>query len=153
MENVDMRKSVIALAAVIALGSASTAFARDPIKSAIKARKSAFILIATNLGPMGAMAKGKIPFNKDKFTLRAVNLEALSKMPWEFFIPNSQKGSEAKPAVWEKADDFKSEADVFKMKVADLAKASRSGDEEAMKMTFRKVANTCKSCHKEYKEK
>ncbi len=148
-----MRKSVIALAAVIALGSASTAMARDPIKSAIKARKAAFTLIANNLGPMGAMAKGKIPFDKGEFTMRAANLEALSKMPWEFFIPNSQKGSESKPAVWEKADDFKAEADVFQMKVADLAKATRSDDEEAMKIQFGKVAKTCKSCHKEYKEK
>ncbi len=148
-----MRKSVIALAAVIALGSASTAMARDPIKSAIKARKAAFTLIANNLGPMGAMAKGKIPFDKGEFTMRAANLEALSKMPWEFFIPNSQKGSESKPAVWEKADDFKAEADVFQMKVADLAKATQSGDEEAMKIQFGKVAKTCKSCHKEYKEK
>lgn len=148
-----MRKSVIALAAVIALGSASTAMARDPIKSAIKARKAAFTLIANNLGPMGAMAKGKIPFDKGEFTMRAANLEALSKMPWEFFIPNSQKGSESKPAVWEKADDFKAEADVFQMKVADLVKATQSGDEKAMKIQFGKVAKTCKSCHKEYKEK
>jgi cytochrome c556 len=150
-----MKKIAVITAVVIALGSASIASAkeRDPIKGAIKARKAAFTLIATNLGPMGAMAKGKIPFNKDAFTLRAVNLEALSDMPWEFFIPNSQKGSEAKPAVWEKADDYKAEADVFKMKVADLVKATQSGDEKAMKIKFGKVAKTCKSCHKEYKQK
>ncbi len=152
-----MKKSVIALAAVIALGSVSTAIAaqRDPIKSAIKARKAVFTLIATNLGPMGAMTKGDIPFNKETFTLRATNLEALSTMPWEFFIPNSQKGkgSESKAAVWEKADDFKAEIDVFQMKVADLAKAARSGDEAEMKIQFGKVAKTCKSCHKEYKSK
>lgn len=150
-----MKKIAIVTAVVIALGSASIASARerDPIKSAIHARKAAFTLIATNLGPMGAMAKGKMPFNKDEFTLRAVNLEALSTMPWEFFIPNSQKGSESKPSVWENADDFKSKADIFKMKVSDLAQASRSGDEEAMKIRFRKVANTCKDCHKEFKSK
>ncbi len=146
-----MRKSVIALAAVIALGSASTAFARDPIKSAIKARKAAFTLIAANLGPMGAMAKDKIPFDKGEFTLRAANLEALSKMPWEYFIPGSQKGSEARATVWEKADDYKAKAEIFQEKVAALAEASRSGDEEAMKIQFRKVASTCKSCHKDYK--
>lgn len=148
-----MKKIAIVTATIIALGASSMAMARDPIKSAIHARKSAFTLIAVNVGKMGAMAKGKIPFDKDEFTLRAVNLEALSKMPWEFFIPNSQKGSEAKPAVWEKADDFKSKREVFEMKVADLAKASRSGDENAMKLKFRKVANTCKACHKEYKSK
>lgn len=146
-----MRKSVIALAAIIAMGSASTAIARDPIKSAIKARKAAFTLIAVNLGPMGAMAKDKIPFDKGEFTLRAANLEALSKMPWEYFIPGSQKGSESRASVWEKADDFKAKAEIFQEKVAALAKVSKGDDVEAMKIQFRKVASTCKSCHKDYK--
>lgn len=148
-----MKKIALVTATVIALVSASTAFARDPIKSAIHARKAAFTLIAKNFGPMGAMTKGKIPFNKDEFTLRAANLEALSTMPWEFFIPDSEKGSESKPAVWSNAEDYKAKANDFQKEAAALVKVSKGGDEKAMGIQFGKVAQTCKACHKEYKRK
>ena len=148
-----MRKSVIVLSAVIALSSANfvNASEGEPVKRAIHARKAAFTLIAANLGPMGAMVKDKIPFDKGEFILRAANLEVLSKMPWEFFIPGSQGGSEARPSVWEKADDFKAKAEIFQEKVADLVKVNKGGDEKAMRIQFAKVARTCKSCHRDYK--
>ena len=145
-----MRKSTTVFALVVALGSASVVSAgeRDPVKSAIRAREAAFTLFAANIGPMGAMAKNEIPFDKGKFALRATNLEALSKMPWEFFIPGSQKGSKANSAVWEKSDDFKTKAEIFQEKVTDLAKATENGDQDAMKKRFREVASACKACRK-----
>lgn len=149
-----MRKRVILFTTIIALGGAGIVGARerDPVKSAIQAREAAFTLFAANLGPMGAMAKDKIPFDKGQFARRATNLEALSTMPWEFFIPGSQQGSKAGPRVWEKADDFKVKAEIFQEKVADLAKVAKSGDEKAMREQLRKVATACKACHKQYKE-
>ncbi len=149
-----MKNRVILFAAMAALGCSSLVGAgeTDPIENAIQAREAAFTLFAANLGPMGAMAKNEIPFDKEKFARRVANLEALSTMPWEFFIPDSQKGSKAGPAVWKKADDFKAKAEIFQEKVAELARVSRSGDEEAMRDKFRSVASSCKACHKHYKE-
>lgn len=149
-----MKKIAIVTTVAIALGTASVAQARDPMKDAIKARKSAFTLMAANFGTMGAMAKEKMPFNKDEFAKRAANLEMLSKMPWEFFVPGSDKGnSESKPEVWSKPDEFKAKADEFEKAAAALAVVSKEGDKEATFAQFSKTAKTCKACHKEFKEK
>jgi cytochrome c556 len=147
-----MKRVVITAAVAIALGTASVAQARDPMKDAIKARQSAFTLIAANFAPMGAMAKGKKPFDKDEFAKRAENLEMLSQMSWEFFIPGSDKGnSESKPDVWTKPDEFKAKAEDFEKAVAELAVVSKEGDKEAIFAQFGKTAKTCKACHKAFK--
>jgi len=148
-----MKKIIMVSAVAIALGSASVAQARDPMKDAIKARQSAFTLMAANFGPMGAMAKGKMPFNKDEFAKRAANLEMLSRMPWEFFVPGSDKGrTESKSDVWSKPDEFKAKAEDFEKAAAELAVVSKEGDKEATIAQFRKTAKTCKACHKQFKE-
>lgn len=151
-----MKKIAVVTAVTVALcaGSAFADKKRDPKKQAIKARQAAFTLMATNIGPLGAMAKGKKPFNQEEFAMRAANLQILSDMPWEFFIPDSHKGkSKSKKAVWENPDDFKKKADEFKQEVAKLVEASKGGDQKAMFMQVGATGKSCKSCHKEYKKK
>lgn len=149
-----MKKIAIAAVALLSLAAGTTASARDPIADSIAARKAAFVLTAANFGPMGAMAEGKMPFDKDIFALRAANVEMLSKMPWEYFIPGSDKGdTKSKPEVWSKAADYKAEIDKFQSEVAKLSLLSKSGDENAMKAQFVAVAKSCKSCHQGFKNK
>lgn len=149
-----MKKIAIVTAAVIAFSSASAVMAGKQEKNAIKAREAAFTLMVANVKPMGAMAKGKVPFDKAQFAMRAANLAALSDMPWEFFIPGSDKGkTAAKSKVWNNADDFKAKTDEFKQEVAKLIEATKGDDEKAMFAQFGATAKSCKSCHKEYKKK
>lgn len=149
-----MKKIAVVTAAVVALSAASAVMARDKNESAIDARKAAFTLMVANVQTMGAMAKGKIPFDKEQFALRTNNLEALSKMPWEFFIAGSDQGeTEAKPEVWSKSEDFKQKADQFQQEVDKLVDASKGDDQKAMFAQFGETAKACKSCHKEYKKK
>jgi len=148
-----MKKLSLAVAALLALGTAGFA-AADQFEDAVHARKSAFTLIKANFGPMGAMAEGKIPFNKEAFAARAANLEALSKMPWEFHIEGSDMGdTKAKPEVWSKAADYKAAADKFQTEAAKLAVVAKSGDEKGMKAQFGATAKTCKACHDNFKNK
>ncbi len=147
-----MKKIAIVTAAILSLGVADLASARDQNKDAIAARQGAFTLIAANMKPMGAMAEGKVPFSQEAFSKRATNLAALSSMPWEFFIPGSDKGqTEAKAEVWSKSEDFKAEADKFQEAAAKLAAATQSGDEAAIKAQLGDTAKACKSCHKIFK--
>lgn len=147
-----MKKIAIVTATILSLGVADLAAARDPIKDAIGARQAAFTLIAANVGPMGAIAEGKAPYSQEAFAKRAANLAALSSMPWEFFIPGSDKGkTEAKAEVWSKSEEFKAEADKFQEAAAKLAAVTQSGDEAAIKAQFGATAKSCKSCHKAFK--
>ncbi len=149
-----MKKIAIVTAAVVALGAANYVVAGDKIENAIKAREAAFTLMVANVKPMGGMAKGKIPFDKEQFALRAANLAALSDMPWEFFIPGSDKGkTEAKSKIWDNMDDYKAKADKFKQEAAKLVEATKGDDQKAMFEQYGATVKTCKSCHKEYKKK
>jgi cytochrome c556 len=151
-----MKKIALITAVTIALcaGTAAADKKRSPEKQAIKARQAAFTLMANNIGPIGAMAKEKKPFNQEEFALRAANLAALADMPWEFFIPGSDKGkSESKKAVWENPEDFKKKADEFKQEVAKLVEVSKGSDQKAMFAQVGATGKSCKSCHKEYKKK
>jgi cytochrome c556 len=148
-----MKKLSIVAAGLFALTLNGVACA-DQFEDAIHYRKAAFSLIKANFGPMGAMTEGKIPFNKDAFALRAANLEALSKMPWEHFVEGSDMGeTKAKAEVWSKSGDYKAAADKFQGEVAKLALVSKSGDEKAMKAQFGATAKTCKACHDGFKNK
>jgi cytochrome c556 len=152
-----MKKIFLVTAITVTLGATSVVAderERDPVKDAIAARQAAFTLMAANIGPMGAMMKGMKPFDKEEFARRAANLEALGAMPWEFFIPGSDKGhTEAKPEVWSKAEDYKAKADDFQKEAAALVQAVQGGDEKAIAEQFGKTAKSCKACHKEFKEK
>ncbi len=149
-----MNKRPLLAAAVAALGMTSAFAAQDPMENAISARKAAFKLIATNFGPMGAMAKGEMPFSDDVFAKRAINLKALSTMPWEFFVPGSDKGAtKAKPEIWNDTPGFNDRAVAFEREVAKLAEAAGGGDQKAMFSQFAKTAKTCKGCHNDFKSK
>jgi len=149
-----MKKIAIVTAAVIALSATSAVVAGDKSDDAIDARQAAFTLMVANVKPMGAMAKGKMPFDKAQFAMRAANLAALSDMPWEFFAPGSDKGkTKAKSKIWENPDDYKAAADKFKQEVTKLVDATKGDDQKAMFAQFGATAKSCKSCHKEFKKK
>ena len=79
--------------------SANSAF-KEP-SDAIEYRQAAFSMLSVQISDMGAMLKGKIPFDADKFKARANNAAALAKMPWEAFYEGTDKGDTAAlAAVW-----------------------------------------------------
>ena len=58
-------------------------------------------MISVQIGDMGAMLKGKVPFDAEQFKMRANNAAALSKMQWEAFYEGTDKGDTAAlAAVW-----------------------------------------------------
>lgn len=148
-----------ALAIAITLTSVtvvSTVMAEDasPEKAAIEYRQAAFSMIRFHFAPMGAMVKGKVNFNKEEFAKNAEAVAALSKFPIHGFIDGSAKGAktEAKADIWTKMDDFKKKMETFQIESASLADVAKGGDLAAIKPQFGKVAESCKACHKDYKQ-
>lgn len=116
-------------------------------------RRSAMTLIGWNFGPLGAMVKGRIPFDAKEFAKRAERLASLSGQILEGFAPGSDKGAEtdAKPDIWTHYEDFQTKVDDFIRESKALDEAARTGDETKMKDQFKKLAGTCKGCHEKYK--
>ena len=102
---------------------------------------------------MGAMLKGKIPFDAEQFKMRANNAAALSKMPWEAFYEGTDKGDTAALAdVWSDNATFVKKANAFAANADKLALAAQSGDKAVIGKAFGAWAKGCKDCHKQFKD-
>jgi len=120
----------------------------------VKQRQAAMTLQAKYLGPMGAMAQGKAPFNAQTVQRNAGYLETLSKMPWDGFDASTKgEKSAALPAVWEKAAEFKQAQERFEGEASKLVQVAKSGDEGAIKAQIGATAKSCGGCHETFRQK
>ena len=132
---------------------AAAAFAQMKPEKVIHYRQSVMTLIGWNFSTLGAMVKGKIPFDAGEFSRRAERIQSLAPQALEGFAKGSDKGAEtdAKPEIWTDFDDFQTKLNDFVTETKVLGEAAKSGDEAKMKEQFKKTADTCKACHDKYK--
>ncbi|TAG72729.1 MAG: cytochrome c, partial [Burkholderiales bacterium] len=105
-------------------------------------------------GPMGAVAKGEAPFNKEDAVRRTTNLVALSKMPWEGFVAGTDNvgNTKAKPEIWTQNAKFKEAGAKMEAELVKLAAAANAGNEAEFKKQFGVVGGTCKACHDDFRK-
>lgn len=146
----------IALASVVSFTASAHADKNDksPEGQAAKYRHNSFNMIKYHFGPLGGMMKGKIDFNKETYSKNADALAALAVLSANGFdVKGTVKGSRAKKDIWEKKDKFDMGMKSFADNTAALATAAKTGDMEAIKPVFAKVADNCKQCHKAFRAK
>jgi len=138
----------------LAAGVVLDAAAQAKPEVLVKQRQAAMTLQGKYLGPMGAMAQGKAPYNAQVVQRNAAYLETLSKMAWDGFDASTKgEKSAALPAIWDKPAEFKQAAERFEAEAAKLAQLSKSGDEAAVKSQIAATAKTCGGCHETFREK
>ncbi len=137
------------------LSLTGTALAEDPIHAAVEYRQGAMNILGWNLKPMAAMVKGKTPYDQAVFSRHAQDLAAAAALDHLSGYPADSESDESKalPEIWLNWDEFKKDMQDFQTQAAELAKVAAAGDLEAIKPQFGKTAETCKSCHKEFKAK
>jgi len=151
--NQRIAKTSIVTALVVCFSAGAFA-QQSPEETAIKYRQGVMRVMSCNLMPMGAMVKGVKPFDKAIFARNAARMEAVSTMPAEGFIPDSDLGeTKAKIDIWNKPDKFKGAMEKMQKEVAKLAQVSKAGDEAAMKTQFGEVGKACKGCHDDFQKK
>ena len=149
-----LRKLLVTATATAVALATGIAVADVKPEDAIRYRQGILMGLGWNVGPMGAMVKGEIPFDKEKFAFYAERAAALAPMFPEGFTPGSDKGETgAKPELWENRADFDQRAKDVAAATAKLAEVARGGDEGAMKAQFGETVKVCKGCHDEYREK
>lgn len=142
-----------AILSVTTLSTINAHEQKSPEDAAIDYRRASFGMIKYHFGPMAAMVKGEKEFNAEEFTKNAEAVAALSKFPINGFIAGSDMGeTHAKDSIWTNMEDFKKKMETFQVEAASLADIAKSGDMAAIKPQFGKVGESCKACHKEYKE-
>lgn len=143
------------LVAVCAVALSAFAFAHNKGDDAAEYRMGLMSVIGWNFGPLGAMVKGKQPFDAAEFSKRADRIANLSDQLLEGFPKGSENAEHttAKADIWANWDDFQGKARDFEREAKALAAVAKGNDEAKDKEQFKKVAETCKSCHEKYKKK
>ncbi|MDH3264370.1 MAG: cytochrome c [Paracoccaceae bacterium] len=140
-----------AMASVMAGG----ALAQSAVEGAIKARKAHMQLQAFNLGPLGAMAKGEMPYDAAQASAAAGNLAALVSMNMGRYFPEGSaqgqaEGTRALPAIWENGEDVMAKVAALNEAVTAL-NATAGTDLASLQGAMGAVGEACGACHKAYR--
>ncbi|MBK8325215.1 MAG: cytochrome c [Betaproteobacteria bacterium] len=144
----------LSLAACAALVT-GTAQAQSKPEDDIRYRQSVMNVMGRALGPLGAMAQGKAPFNAAVAQKNAMLVDTLLSLPFNAYGPGTDKGAPTKadPKIWSDAARFKQSSEVAQKAAAQLLAASNAGDEARFKAAVGEVGKACKSCHDDFRTK
>lgn len=159
--NTIKRFSVASVCAFIVgavwVGNLAQAQDMKMIESAVKYRQGAFRMIGWHIGPMGAMAKGKMDFDAGVFASNAAAIAEIAKYPMNGFIDGSSSDvleTRAKPEIWSDAEDFAEKMDALQTASAELASvAANASSMDDVKDAFGELGQACKGCHDDYRHK
>jgi cytochrome c556 len=124
-------------------------------KAATQYRQAMFQLVRSNMGPLGGMAKGALPFDESVMQTNAVRLEQLADMMGDYLAVDTRKfdvETGAKDEIWESFSDVETKIMALKKASQGLQAAVKVGDESAYRGAIGKIGASCKSCHDDYKK-
>jgi len=160
--------SIILMTALCSAGATSLVF--SPVAStaevtkassekqaatAVTFRKSLLQLVRSNMGALGAMAKGKIPMDAEVIAVNASRIEFLGAMMHDYFALDTTAFSvetDAKDSVWKNHDDFTSKINDLVTAASDLQVLVANKQESDFREGIGALGASCKACHDEYKK-
>lgn len=149
MKTIAIVLSAAAAVAILHAPHAAAQFAK--VEDAIKYRKASFTVVGNHMGRLSAMAKGERPFDAAAAQNSAKIIDAVARLPWEAFVPNSATGdTRLKPEALANAADFKAAADKMQAETAKLAAAA--GSVETLRTQLGAVGASCKACHDKFRK-
>jgi len=154
-----LKKSILAItvSASLVVATASMAQPASSEKHAVYAtelRQSIFKLLGSNMGALGAMAKGKIPVDAAVAEKNATRINQLSLMIADYSRTDTSKfdvKTEALAKIWQDPEHFSKDIDKLTMSSAELMAAAKSKDEGAIKKAIGGIGKTCGGCHDHFK--
>lgn len=148
----NLRKKICFAATLLLLGAAVGAQPKP--EDAVSYRKGMMRGMAWNIGEMGGMVKGVVPWDQKRFAFLAARNAALAPMAREGFTPDTaQAKSNVKPALWENLPNFDERDQALIDASTKLAAVAQGDDAAASKQAFIDTTKVCKGCHDKYQEK
>lgn len=146
-------------ASVVAGLAASMVFAgshEGEFAGQIGARQGQMKLYALNLGQLGGMAKGMIPYDATMASAAASNLAALSSLNAAAMWPAgsdsvSTGSSRALPGLWENMADVGTKG-MAMAAAADAMVTAAGTDLAALQAAMGPLGGACGACHKAYRQ-
>jgi cytochrome c556 len=142
-----MAKSVLPVAALVALLCAGTAIAQpDPVAT----RKEGLRRMQTNLEAIGAVAKAGGD-TRDAAPRADEMVAFFANFPTRFPPGSDGNGSKALPSVWSDRPGFERAAANATTAAEALRAAAGSGDAAATTQAVQAMGATCGACHRGYR--
>ncbi|MCC7327495.1 MAG: cytochrome c [Burkholderiales bacterium] len=146
--------AVSALAVIVTFSAAAAAQEMKPDR-AIKYRQGILQAMGWNMGVLGAMVKGEIPYDKDKAVRSATFIGELAQMPFDGFVPGSETGAptKAKPDIWKERAKFDKLAQAMQAETLKLVAAAKTGDVAQLRTAAGATGKACSNCHDDFRNK
>ncbi|WDD97046.1 c-type cytochrome [Thalassomonas actiniarum] len=123
-------------------------------KKATELRQSVFSLLGSNMGPLGAMARGKMPMDPVAVEKHATRINQLSLMIADYSKTDTsgfKVETEALDKIWKHGDDYSKRINDLTLASAKLQKVAAAKDSSAIKGAIGGVGKTCGGCHDDFK--
>ena len=118
----------------------------------VSERRAAFKKILLAFEPMGIALRDK-QYDADRFIAQASELAKVKDGPWRHFGPDTNyPPTHAKAAVWSDASRFAAARETFLQAVNGLTLAAASRDEAKVATAYEAVHDSCRSCHRTFKD-
>lgn len=152
---VGLTAALFTSTAVMNSAMATEAKSLKHAKQATEMRQAVYKLLASNIGPLGAMARGKIPMDKAVVEKNATRINQLSLMITDYMKVDTRKfdvNTEALATSWTKPELLDKKANALTMASANLMAVVNSGDTKAIKKAIGGIGRTCGGCHDDFKQ-
>jgi cytochrome c556 len=140
---------IAALAAGMTLPAAAQ-FARP--EEAVKYRQATWFVLNQHFTRIGAMTRGRVPFDGRLALRDAEVVAALARLPSAAFGPGTDlPNNHARPEIWTETQRFRELGDRLVVDTTRLLAVARTQDLDQIKAAYGAAANTCKECHDAYR--
>ena len=149
MKRLALAAAVLAVSGSLYSAGAAAQFAKPD--DAIKYRQSAFTVLTTHMGRLGAMARGDVPFDAAAAQASARVVEMVSHLQWDAFPPGSNTGAaKIKGDPWKDAAAFTKLQGDLKAQTAKLPAAVATLD--GLKAQVGATSRVCRECHESFRQ-
>jgi cytochrome c556 len=149
-----MKKTVISFAIAAAAAATSMPAAAQFAKpeDAVKYRQGTLIVLAQHFSRIGAMARGRTPYDPKVAIENAEVVAAMARLPWPAFGKETERiSSGVKTETWSEPARWREQHEKLVTESVKLVAAAKTQNLDNLKTAFASTAGTCKSCHDAYR--
>lgn len=147
-----LRTTLSSMCFVVAAVCATTAVAAET-EDIIKYRQGVMKSVGGHMAAAAQIVRGKVDYADDL----AYHAEAIARtmQTVETLFPKDTDFGETRAldAIWSRADKFKTVSDEARAATSAFRDAAKAADKAALAAKFKAVADSCKACHKDFREK
>jgi cytochrome c556 len=157
-----LRVRLLIPAIVLTAFSAPPLIAEMNVDGMIKYRQNVMKSLAGHVGAVDRLVRGQVPL-VDQLEMHAMAARDIARtittlfpadsIPPEAEFAGATVATEALPSIAEKPEEFEKAAQETIDATEELAKVVQAGNKQELPLTFKRVGESCKGCHKDFREK